>query len=348
MVAAAALMMFGNSASAQIVDFRVEATYRSNANENPPFTSPDGAVSYSFQLDSADAAERDGPGIVFRDVVLEYSLNGVSTTHTANVTLANAPEGSPVSRLNVLNVDGRQLNINLPPVQLFEMVEGGGFSILPSMTEFTGGFLGADFNDRFEGTLNIGPPEPMVLNVPDDFPTIQGAVDAAMPGDKILVHGGCYTELVHVETPGIEIRGKGCAVLHGTFSVVADNVTIKNWKIFTEFHDQAVRFFTVDGCVAKNLIIIGGTRGMWLRNATNCRVRNCWIFDTELDAIGCADLLDGTQIRGNVFVGQNVGMFFFPSMGATVRNNFLIFSQDGTFAAGDLEDHTFRRNYPRN
>ena len=49
------------------------------------------------------------------------------------------------------------------------------------------------------------------LKVPsDDFPTIQGAVDAAVEGDVILVAAGVYAETVNiVERTGITLKGKG-------------------------------------------------------------------------------------------------------------------------------------------
>ena len=44
-------------------------------------------------------------------------------------------------------------------------------------------------------------------NVPGDYPTIQSAVDAADPGDLVLVDRGVYRETVSVSTPGLTIRG---------------------------------------------------------------------------------------------------------------------------------------------
>ncbi len=44
--------------------------------------------------------------------------------------------------------------------------------------------------------------------VPQDYPTIQSAVDAADPGDLVLIDRGVYLEEVEVTTPGLTIRGR--------------------------------------------------------------------------------------------------------------------------------------------
>ncbi|MGQ0848316.1 MAG: right-handed parallel beta-helix repeat-containing protein [Actinomycetota bacterium] len=45
------------------------------------------------------------------------------------------------------------------------------------------------------------------LRVPEDQPTIQQAVDMALPGDLVLIGAGLYQEAIEVNTPGLVIRG---------------------------------------------------------------------------------------------------------------------------------------------
>lgn len=76
-----------------------------------------------------------------------------------------------------------------------------------------------------------------VINVPDDQPTIQAAVDAAAPGALILIQPGTYNEAVTVETNDLTIRGinRNTVILDGQFEldngirvVGADGVAIEN------------------------------------------------------------------------------------------------------------------------
>jgi plastocyanin len=83
------------------------------------------------------------------------------------------------------------------------------------------------------------------LTVPAQYPTIQGAVDAAKPGDLILVSPGVYEEAVQVTTPYLTIRGtnRNTVILDGGFArangihvidadgVVVENMTARNYQL---------------------------------------------------------------------------------------------------------------------
>jgi hypothetical protein len=74
------------------------------------------------------------------------------------------------------------------------------------------------------------------IRVPEDHDTIQAAVDAAAPGDLVLIGPGTYEEAVDVETENLTIRGldRNEVILDGGFElengirVLADGVAVEN------------------------------------------------------------------------------------------------------------------------
>jgi len=53
----------------------------------------------------------------------------------------------------------------------------------------------------------VGPSLAATINVPDDYPTIQGAIDAASSGDTVLVAAGIYEECIELRD-GIILQGE--------------------------------------------------------------------------------------------------------------------------------------------
>lgn len=87
------------------------------------------------------------------------------------------------------------------------------------------------------------------IEVPADQPTIQAAVDAAAPGDLVLVSPGTYKESVIVLTPYLTIRGTdrntvvldgGSTLANGIHVIEADGVAIEN---LTAHHYQLNGFY---------------------------------------------------------------------------------------------------------
>ncbi len=111
--------------------------------------------------------------------------------------------------------------------------------------------------------------------VPADYPTIQSAVDAAEPGDLVLVQPGTYREAVLVTTPGLVIRGvdRNQVILDGELTrtngihVTADGVAIEN---------MTARNFTVNGFFWDG---VTGYRGSYL-TAIDDWVYGIYAFDS--------------------------------------------------------------------
>ena len=112
-------------------------------------------------------------------------------------------------------------------------------------------------------------------NVPADYPTIQNAVDAAEPGDLVLIDEGTYREQVDVTTPYVTIRGvdRQDVVIDGEFTrpnginvTAADGVAVEN---------LTVRNATVNGLFFTGLT---GYRASHV-TATNNGVYGIYSFD---------------------------------------------------------------------
>lgn len=135
------------------------------------------------------------------------------------------------------------------------------------------GMTGTILVGDVEGPLgeDEGPPAPPTgraetVRVPEDRPTIQAAVDAAEPGDLVLIAPGVYREAVEVTTPFLTIRGldRNEVILDGEFSrengihvLEADGVTIEN---------MTTRHFTLNGFYWTG---VEGYRGSYLTAYNN-------------------------------------------------------------------------------
>ena len=112
-------------------------------------------------------------------------------------------------------------------------------------------------------------------DVPNAYPTIQSAVDAADPGDLVLIAPGVYREAVEVTTPSLTIRGtdRNEVILDGEFTrengiaITADGVAVEN---------LTARNYTVNGFFWNG---VSGYRGSYLTSIDNW-VYGLYAFDS--------------------------------------------------------------------
>ena len=106
------------------------------------------------------------------------------------------------------------------------------------------------------------------IKVPNDFATIQAAVNAAADGDIIEVSAGHYLESVVIEGfTGLVLRGKGKVVIHGT-------------------GDAALTLLECTDCVVDKIRVEGGPgHGIRLQFSERCTVSRCRIADVAGDVV---------------------------------------------------------------
>ena len=123
------------------------------------------------------------------------------------------------------------------------------------------------------GVTNAG-----TITVPDDFPTVQEGIDAAVAGDTVLIRPGIYRENVVVVTSGINIVGTK-ATIDGAYlglamSVTADDVRLQT-LIFTDGgvevtgHDVELLKIRVKAAAETGLKLTGSGR------IEGCTINNC-------------------------------------------------------------------------
>jgi plastocyanin len=172
----------------------------------------------------------------------------------------------------------------------------------------------------------VATPSGATRRVPQDYPTIQTAVDAAAPGDLVLVDRGVYKEEVRVTTPSLVIRGvdRNDVIIDGEFvrgngiSVLADAVAVEN---MTSRNNLLNGFFWTS---------LTGFRGSYLTAYNN--------GDYGIYAFGATDgLLEDSYASGSPDSGFYIGQCY-PCKtvirNIIAENNALGYS--GTNAGGQL------------
>ena len=189
--------------------------------------------------------------------------------------------------------------------------------------------------DGASGEADVEPAA--TVRVPADHPTIQAAVDAAEPGDLILVEPGVYEESVTIETPEVTLRGtdRNEVVLDGGFEL--DNGVRVAGANGVAVENMTARNYTSNG------FFWTGVEGYRASYLTAYRIGAYGIY--AFDSTG--GLIEHSAAAGSVEAGFYVGQCF-PC--DTVLDDVLAehngIGYTGTNAGGDLTilDSTFRHN----
>ncbi len=150
------------------------------------------------------------------------------------------------------------------------------------------------------------------ITVPDDYPTIQAAVDAAVTSNVIQVRaaGSPYNEVVLVATPGLTVRAEKSVTVNGGFDVRASNVLISEFNIVaTGFAGVAV--VNASGVRIEGNTMTGGYTGIWLGSGSvSCVVTHNTVSHGSLFATVGISMYQahGNAVKNNSFTANDFGI----------------------------------------
>ena len=194
--------------------------------------------------------------------------------------------------------------------------------------------------------FNIQPvkAEPKTIVVPDDYPTIQAAIDAASPGDTIYVKKGVYYENIVVNKPQLFLVGESPedAIIDGLYrtvvvlieadGVIFENFTVQNGTIPTlpGMQHSGIGVRNCSMVTIKNNIIKGNDEGIWLLSASMCSLTNNVIIDNYCSGIKISKWRLGyvvpetNDITNNTIKRNFHGIFLSETHDNRITENYII------------------------
>jgi len=223
------------------------------------------------------------------------------------------------------------------------------------------------------------------ITVPDDYPTIQEAINAAISGDTIYVKAGIYKESIVInksisligesrETTIIDGNGNGWVVNIECSYVTFRNFTVRNgtvgiWISETSqnrIEDNVVRncnkgilivtsLWFQDNHLLRNNIISDNKYGIVLEGCRNVTIlQNDIINNTERGIELTADPRQAIEFRGshnnlicsNDIVGNEVGIYLLGENNKFYHNNFLNNSENVQVYYVSYYENDWDNGYP--
>ncbi len=180
------------------------------------------------------------------------------------------------------------------------------------------------------------------IYVPNDYPTIQEAINNAADGDTIVVYPGTYTENIIVNK-SVAIIGHAGSIVTSTdwslpvFRVTANNVHIEGFNI-TGDADAGVDLENVVGCVIiNNTIKVDSEVGVNLKNTTNCNISNNIVDDGIYLENSPDNVLWNNYLTGNgISIDSSPNLLMRGNKVETSSSNGFYIS--GDYVADYLED----------
>ncbi|MEJ2240589.1 MAG: NosD domain-containing protein [Candidatus Bathyarchaeota archaeon] len=143
----------------------------------------------------------------------------------------------------------------------------------------------------FIGNVKLIKAESKTIVVPDDYSSIQEAVDKALEGDTVFVRNGFYINQTVIIDKRISLIGEnktsttiiGDWSLNGTVVLVLhDGVIVQNFSLASVDNSglsgRAIHLLNVNGCLVSNCISLNNGIGIWLYDSSENIIENNYII----------------------------------------------------------------------
>lgn len=156
-----------------------------------------------------------------------------------------------------------------------------------------------------------------VLNVPEDFTTIQTAINAARIGDEVVVATGTYSVNLQLRS-GVDLRGAETA---RTFLRTADNTL------------PVIQATNISNVLVSSFTFSESASGVLLTNSIGITLANN-VFDSLSGSAITVGIEAATRIENNVFYRNNAAINRFTTAAVVINNLFA--ENTGTLIANGI------------
>jgi parallel beta-helix repeat protein len=185
--------------------------------------------------------------------------------------------------------------------------------------------------------VRVAKAQPKTITVPDEYPTIQAAINGANEGDRIYVKAGTYAEHIEVNKSltlegeskentilNVQAKGQGFQLIGIGIQILASNVVIRNFRITSDSTVGNVLLFVdgrnnaILGNVIRDNILINNDDSIVIDSSGNNQVLNNTVINVRSKGacIACLFGSDYNVISNNTATGGWTGIYLdlFSSM----------------------------------
>jgi len=203
---------------------------------------------------------------------------------------------------------------------------------------------------------------PAIIYVPDDYSSIQAAVDAASPGDTIIVRDDSYTENIDVDK-NLTIQsenGPASTIIHAAnsvddvFRVTADYVNISGFTVqgVTGIGNFAIYLggdtIGVVGCNITNNNIVYNSRGILLNHSSYNTITNNTANSNTIHGIQLIYSSNNSITNNTIILSNNYGIGVNDSNDNDITDNNISDNNHGIFMVGSSNNNIMHNNINSN